>query len=122
MYYITINKCILITVNKCIHIISTYFLAAARDKNMHLLTSLYGIAPTFPKRIDFADWSWKVKVMLHERKNVPPQKHYAICEATVHIHICVYCLFACPAQVIPSSMTCHCYLGMVGAEGKLPDL
>ena len=71
MYYITINKCILITVNKCIHIISTYFLAAARDKNMHLLTSLYGIAPTFPKRIDFADWSWKVKVMLHERKNVP---------------------------------------------------
>ena len=75
MYYITINKCILITVNKCIHIISTYFLAAARDKNMHLLTSLYGIAPTLPKRIDFTDWSWemnfmKEKMCLH--KNIMP--------------------------------------------------
>ena len=31
------------TVNKRIHIISAYFLAAASDKRMRLLTSLYGI-------------------------------------------------------------------------------
>jgi len=39
---ITINKHILITTNKCIHIISTYFLAAANNKRVRLLTSLYG--------------------------------------------------------------------------------
>jgi len=37
------NKCIPIIANKCIHIITTYFLAAASDKCMCLLTSLYGI-------------------------------------------------------------------------------
>ena len=31
------------TVNKCIHIISAYFLAAASNKRMRLLASLYGI-------------------------------------------------------------------------------
>ena len=39
---ITISKRILISDNKRIHIISAYFLAAANDKHMHLLTSLYG--------------------------------------------------------------------------------
>jgi len=43
-YYNIVNKCILIIANKRIHIISTYFLAAASDKRMCLLTSLYGIA------------------------------------------------------------------------------
>jgi len=38
-----LNKRILITANKRIHIISAYFLAAASDKRMRLLTSLYGI-------------------------------------------------------------------------------
>jgi len=38
-----VNKCILITANKRIHIISAYFLAAANDKRMRLLTSLYGV-------------------------------------------------------------------------------
>ena len=42
-YYNTVNKCILITTNKHIHIISAYFLAAASNKHMRLLTSLYGI-------------------------------------------------------------------------------
>ena len=42
-YYNTVNKRILITANKRIHIISAYFLAAASDKRMRLLTSLYGI-------------------------------------------------------------------------------
>jgi len=42
MYYNTVNKRILITANKRIHIISAYFLAAASDKCMRLLTSLYG--------------------------------------------------------------------------------
>jgi len=42
-YYNTVNKRIPITANKRIHIISAYFLAAASDKHMHLLTSLYGI-------------------------------------------------------------------------------
>ena len=42
-YYNTFNKRILITANKRIHIISAYFLAAASDKRMRLLTSLYGI-------------------------------------------------------------------------------
>ena len=42
-YYNTVNKHILITANKRIHIISAYFLAAASDKRMRLLTSLYGI-------------------------------------------------------------------------------
>ena len=41
-YYNIVNKCILITANKRIHIISAYFLAAASDKRMRLLTSLYG--------------------------------------------------------------------------------
>jgi len=39
----TVNKRILITANKRIHKISAYFLAAANDKRMCLLTSLYGI-------------------------------------------------------------------------------
>ena len=34
---------ILIIANKRIHIISAYFLAAASDKRMRLLTSLYGM-------------------------------------------------------------------------------
>ena len=38
----TVNKHILITANKRIHIINAHFLAAARDKRMRLLTSLYG--------------------------------------------------------------------------------
>ena len=41
-YYNTVNKRILITANKRIHLISAYFLAAASDKRMRLLTSLYG--------------------------------------------------------------------------------
>jgi len=41
-FYNIVNKRILITANKRIHIISAYFLAAASDKGMHLLTSLYG--------------------------------------------------------------------------------
>ena len=41
-YYNTVNKRILISADKRIHIISTYFLAAASDKHMRLLTSLYG--------------------------------------------------------------------------------
>ena len=41
-YYNTVNKRILITANKCIHLISAYFLAAASDKRIRLLTSLYG--------------------------------------------------------------------------------
>ena len=43
-YYNTVNKRIPITANKRIHIISAYFLAAASDKCMHPLTSLYGIS------------------------------------------------------------------------------
>ena len=39
----TVNKRILITTNKRIQIISAYFLAAASNKRMRLLTSLYGI-------------------------------------------------------------------------------
>jgi len=42
-YYNTVNKRILIIANKRIHIISAYFLAAANDKRMRLLTSLYGM-------------------------------------------------------------------------------
>ena len=42
-YYNTVNKRILITANKRIHIISAYFLVAASNKRMRLLTSLYGI-------------------------------------------------------------------------------
>jgi len=41
-YYNTVNKRILITANKRIHITSAYFLAAASNKRMRLLTSLYG--------------------------------------------------------------------------------
>ena len=44
-----VNKRILITVNKRIHTISTYFLAAASDKCMRLLTSLYDI---FVQQVD----------------------------------------------------------------------
>ena len=40
-YCNTVNKLILITANKRIRIISAYFLAAASDKRMRLLTSLY---------------------------------------------------------------------------------
>ena len=40
--YNTVNKCILIIANKRIHIIGAYFLAAASDKCMRLLNSLYG--------------------------------------------------------------------------------
>ena len=42
-YYNTVNKRILIIANERIHIISAYFLAAASDKCMRLLTSLYGM-------------------------------------------------------------------------------
>jgi len=42
--YNTVNMSVLITTNKRIHIISAYFLAAASNKHMHLLTSLYGMA------------------------------------------------------------------------------
>ena len=50
-YYNTANKRILITANKRIHIISAYFLAAASDKHMRLLTRLYGniCADIFPQ-------------------------------------------------------------------------
>ena len=44
MYYVTVNKCILLTANKRIHtyIISPSYLAAASNKHVHRLTSLYG--------------------------------------------------------------------------------
>ena len=41
-YYNMVNKRIPITSNKRIYIISAYFFAAASDKRMRLLTSLYG--------------------------------------------------------------------------------
>jgi len=46
-YYNTVNKRIPITAYKRIHIISAYFLAAASDKRMRLLTSLYGSYTSF---------------------------------------------------------------------------
>jgi len=42
--YMTVNKHILIIADKCIDKISAYFLAAASNKHMCLLTSLYGIS------------------------------------------------------------------------------
>jgi len=49
-YYNTVNKRIPITANKRIHIISAYVLAAASDKRMCLLTSLYGTRMSYQPR------------------------------------------------------------------------
>ena len=51
-YYNTVNKRIPITANKRIHIISAYFLAAASDKRMRLLTSLYGILDVYTVKME----------------------------------------------------------------------